>query len=174
MAISKSKKQEILQELQTSFKDAKSVMFSKYSGISVSDFSKVRTALREQNVECRVAKKTLIKLAAKELGVEELPAESLDGPIAVIFSYDDELSGAKLIDKMSKDYAQLELTGGILEGEAFGPETAKAYAAIPSKEELYAKLLGSMRAPISGFHGVLHGTMRQFVGTLQAIADEKQ
>ena len=113
MAISKSKKNEILQELQQSFKEAKSVMFSKYSGISVSGFSKVRTALREQNVECRVAKKTLIKLAAKELGVDELPAESLDGPIAVIFSYDDELSGAKLIDKMSKDFEQLELTGGI-------------------------------------------------------------
>jgi len=173
MAISKSKKNDILQELQQSFKEAKSVMFSKYSGISVSDFSKVRTALREQNVECRVAKKTLIKLAAKELGVEQLPEGSLEGPIAVIFSYEDELSGAKLIDKMSKDYSQLELTGGIMEGAAFGPAEAKAYAAIPSKEELYAKLLGSMQAPISGFHGVLHGTMRQFVGTLQAIADKE-
>ena len=173
MAISKSKKNDILQELQQSFKEAKSVMFSKYSGISVSGFSKVRTALREQNVECRVAKKTLIKLAAKELGVEQLPEGSLEGPIAVIFSYEDELSGAKLIDKMSKDYSQLELTGGIMEGAAFGPAEAKAYAAIPSKEELYAKLLGSMRAPISGFHGVLHGTMRQFVGTLQAIADKE-
>jgi large subunit ribosomal protein L10 len=173
MAISKSKKNDILQELQQSFKEAKSVMFSKYSGISVSGLSKVRTALREQNVECRVAKKTLIKLAAKELGVEQLPEGSLEGPIAVIFSYEDELSGAKLIDKMSKDYSQLELTGGIMEGAAFGPAEAKAYAAIPSKEELYAKLLGSMRAPISGFHGVLHGTMRQFVGTLQAIADKE-
>ena len=174
MAISKSKKNEILHELTQSFKDAKSVMFSKYSGISVSDFSKVRSTLRESNVECRVAKKTLIKLAAKELGVEELPAESLEGPIVVVFSYEDELSGAKLIDKMSKDFKHLELTGGILEGEAFGPAEAKAYASIPSKEELYAKLLGSMRAPISGFHGVLHGTMRQFVGTMQAIADKNQ
>ena len=174
MAISKSKKNDILQELQQSFKEARSVMFSKYSGISVSGFSKVRTALREQNVECRVAKKTLIKLAAKELGVDELPAGSLEGPIAVIFSYDDELSGAKLIDKMSKDFEQLELTGGILDGQAFGPAEAKAYASIPSKEELYAKLLGSMQAPISGFHGVLHGTMRQFVGTMQAIADKNQ
>ncbi|MBT6142962.1 50S ribosomal protein L10 [bacterium] len=172
MAISKSKKDEILQGLIESFKNAKSVMFSKYSGISVSDFSKVRSALREQNAECKVAKKTLIKLAAQEIGVKEIPKESLEGPITVIFSYDDELSGAKVIDKLSKGLEQLELTGGILEGEVFGQEKAKAYAAIPSKEELYAKLVGSMQSPISGFHGVLHGTMRQFVGTLQAIADK--
>ena len=124
MAISKSKKDEILQGLIESFKNAKSVMFSKYSGISVSDFSKVRSALREQNAECKVAKKTLIKLAAQEIGVKEIPKESLEGPITVIFSYDDELSGAKVIDKLSKGLEQLELTGGILEGEVFGQEKA--------------------------------------------------
>ena len=174
MAVSKNKKQQQLEALIDKFQNAKSIFFSEYSGISVKDFGKVRDTLRESNVECKVAKKTLIKLAAEQMGIKEIPAEALNGPIAVILSNEDEIAGAKLISNLKKEHEALELTGGIFDGEAFGQEKAKAYAAIPSKDELLAKLVGSMKAPISGFHGVSYGVMRQFVGTLQAIADKEQ
>jgi len=174
MAVSKEKKQQQLDSLVEKFQSAKSVFFSEYTGISVKNFGKVRDTLRENDVECKVAKKTLIKLAAKEMGIEEIPGEALQGPIAVILSYSDEIAGAKLISKLTKEHESLALTGGIFDGEAFGADKAKAYASIPSKEELLAKLVGSMQAPIAGFHGVTHGVMRQFVGTLQAVADKQE
>ncbi|MBT5346409.1 50S ribosomal protein L10 [bacterium] len=174
MAVSKNRKQQQLEALIEKFQNAKSIFFSEYTGISVKGFSKVRDTLRESNVECKVAKKTLIKLAAEQIGIKEIPTEALEGPIAVILSNEDEIVGAKLISNLKKEHETLELTGGIFDGEAFGQEKAKAYAAIPAKEELLAKLVGSMKAPITGFHGVTHGVMRQFVGTLQAIVDKEQ
>lgn len=172
MAISKDRKKEILSSLEQKFEDAKSVFFTNYIGLSVQDVSKVRNALRDESAELVVAKKTLIKLAADKHGVSEIPGEAMEGPIAVVFSYDESLAGPQTINKLAKDHEQLALTGGIMEGQAFGKEKAVLYANTPSKSELYASLVGSLNAPLSGFHGVLHGTMRQFVGTLQAVADK--
>jgi large subunit ribosomal protein L10 len=172
MAISKDRKKEILTALTQKFGDAKSVFFTHYSGLSVQDVSDIRNALREEGAEMVVAKKTLIKIAADENGVKEIPSEAMEGPIAVVFSYEEGLSGPQKIHSLAKDHEQLALTGGIMDGKAFGREKAVLYANTPTRSELYASLVGSLNAPISGFHGVLHGTMRQFVGTLQAIADK--
>jgi len=172
MAVSREKKKEILDDLTEKFKNAKSVVFSEYRGLTVNDISDLRGKLRESEVEYKVAKKTLIKLAAKEAGINEIPNEAMEGPVAAAFSFGDEVAGAREIYKMGKDHKGLKLKGFILDGEIFGQEKAEQLAQLPSKEELLAKLVGSLRAPISGFHGVLHGTLRGFVGTLQAIVDQ--
>ena len=173
MAITKAKKEQVLQDLVQKFGEAKSVFFTEYRGLSVSDMAEVRSDLKQKGVECKVAKKTLIQKAASEVASVELSKDILPGPIGVIFSYEDEIAGPKAIKDLSKKFEALSLTGGIMENAVVDKATAEAYAAIPSKDELYAKLVGSMKAPISGMHGVLHGVMRQFVGTLQAIADKK-
>jgi large subunit ribosomal protein L10 len=174
MAISKAKKEQVLQDLVQKFKEAKSVFFTEYKGLSVAQMADVRSKMKENGVECKVAKKTLIKKAAKEAINLDVSDDMLPGPIGVVFSYEDEVAGPKVVKDLSKDFDALSLTGGILNNEAFGKETAEIYASIPSKDELYAKLVGSIKAPVSGFHGVLHGVMRQFVGTLKAYADTKQ
>ena len=172
MATSKGKKQEVLSTLIQKFGDAKSVFFTNYSGLTVKEVSSIRRALREEGAELIVAKKTLLKLAAAENGIDNIPDTAMDGAIAAVLSYKEELAGPQKIHRLTKDFEALGLTGGIMEGSAFGKETAVLYATTPSRNELLAKLLGSMNAPISGFHGVLHGTMRGFVGTLQAIVDK--
>jgi len=172
MAITRQQKEIILADLVEKFKTSKSVMFSRNTGLSVADTQDLRTLLRESGVSLHVAKKTLIKMAAKEAGYAEIPAEALEGSIAVAFSFEDEIAAAGIIYKVSKTNENITLTGGILDGDVFGPEKALQLASIPSREELLAKLVGSMKAPISGFHGVLHGVMRQFVGTLQAVVDQ--
>jgi large subunit ribosomal protein L10 len=173
MAISKQKKEEVLAELVEKFKTAKSVVFAEYRGLTVKQVGEVRKQLREQGVEYKVAKKTLLSLAAQQAGFKEIPMEYMEGPISAVFSFNDEVSGAKIIHKLGKEFEGLSLKGGVMDGEPFGASQAVQLAQIPSKEELIAKLLGSLQAPISGFHGVLHGTIRQFVGTLQAIVDKK-
>lgn len=172
MAVSRQKKEQMLADLVEKFKTSKSVMFSQNRGLSVTDGQALRAKLRENGVELKVAKKTLIKLAAKEAGIQEIPSEALEGPIAAAFAFEDEIAAAKILFTESKTNEAIALVGGIFDGEAFGPEKALQLAQIPGKEELLAKLVGSMKAPISGFYGVLHGTMRQFVGTLQAIVDQ--
>jgi large subunit ribosomal protein L10 len=174
MAITRQKKDEVLNELIEKFKLAKSIVFVEYRGISVKDVGNVRKQLRESGVDYKVAKKTLLNLAAQKAGFKAIPVEFMEGPISAVFSYNDEVSGPKIIHTLGKQYEGLVLKGGMMDGVPFGAAQAVQLAQIPSREELIAKMLGSMQAPIQGFHGVLHGTIRQFVGTLQAIADKNQ
>ena len=85
MALSRDQKAAQLTELKDKMKSAKSVMFAHYIGLTVSDISKFRSRLREGKAEMKVCKKTLIRLAAKELNAPEISEESLSGPVACIF-----------------------------------------------------------------------------------------
>ena len=173
MAVTKEKKEEILQGLIESLKSAKSVVFSHYSGLDVKSMQELRTSLRDKNSEYKVAKKTLIKLAAKEAGLPELPNEVLDGPIGIAISFDDELSAAKAIYDFSKTHKEAVLIGAIIDGEILSKEEVNEFAKIPSREELYAKLVYTIKSPISGFYSTLHGVLRNFVGVLNAYKDSK-
>jgi large subunit ribosomal protein L10 len=172
MAISRSQKEELLQELIDKFKQSQSVVFAEYRGLTVKDVARVRSELRAQGVEYKVAKKTLIRLAAKEAGFGDIPTEYMEGPVSAVFSMNDAVTGPKVIFNLGKELEGLKLLGGVMGSQILSPKEANQLAQLPSRTELLAKLVGSMNAPISGFHGVLHGTMRKFVGTLQAIADK--
>jgi large subunit ribosomal protein L10 len=172
MAISRTQKEELMQELIDKFKRAQSVVFAEYRGLTVKDIGKVRSELRAQGVEYKVAKKTLLRLAAKEAGLGDIPTEYMEGPISAVFSFDDVVTGPKIIHTLGKELEGLKLMGGVMGNQILSPKEANQLAQLPSRTELLAKLVGSMKAPISGFHGVLHGTIRQFVGTLQAVVDK--
>jgi len=171
MAITKEKKAEILQELIDKFGKSKTVVFSDYRGLDVSSISDLRGKLRESGSECKVAKKTLIKLAAKDQNLGELDASVMEGPVAVTFSYEDELSGLKVLFNFSKDNENLKLLGGIVDGKVVGAEEIIQLAKLPSKEELYAKLLGSLNAPISGVVGIMGNLIGGFVRVVSAYKD---
>ena len=120
-----------------------------------------------------VAKKTLFRLASKNNNLPELPDEVMDGPVSASFSYDDVIAPARVLYQFSKENENLELLGGIVDGRLVLKTDAKQLATLPSREELLAKLVGSMKAPISGFHGTLSGIMRKFVYGLKAVHDKK-
>lgn len=174
MALTRQQKTEILDELIQKFKDAKSVIFTEYRGLDVKSISDLRNQMRSSGIEYKIAKKTLIKLAAKEIGVEELPDDVMEGPVAVAFSYQDQVIVASLLAKFAKDHEQIRLIGGILDGKVIDAKVVKDLAAIPSKEELYAKLLGSMLSPISGFVGVSNGVVSAFVRVMNAVREKKE
>lgn len=167
MAVTRHKKLEILTDLKEKFKGAKSVVFTTYSGLSVKDLSKVRSALRANNVQCKVAKKTLINLAAQDNGYNEVPAGIMEGAIAAIFS-DDEVTGAKTIAVLSKEFNALKLLGGLMDGEVLSISQVEALSKMPSKEELLVKLLCSMKSPMSGLANSLAGVTRKLVYVLEA------
>lgn len=172
MATTRQQKEETLAELKDKFSRAKSVAFGQYAGMSVADLSKMRRQMREAGVEFKVAKKTLFKLAAKEQGLE-IPDESIPGTVGAAFSFEDGIAGPRIIKKMSKEVEVLKLLGGIMEGQVLSMGQMKEIADLPSKEELMAKFVGLMRAPLQNFHSLLRSPLSSFLRGVQAYAEKK-
>ncbi|MFA6307948.1 MAG: 50S ribosomal protein L10 [Patescibacteria group bacterium] len=173
MPKTKEQKQEALKVLQEKLKDSKAVVFSSDTGSNVKVINELRRELKANNAEYLVVKKTILKKAIKDMG-ETDQLDDLAGSVALTLSYHDEVSGAKILNKYAKGSEVLKLGGGILEHTFIVPEVVKRLATLPSREELLAKLLGSINRPLSGLVGVLSGTTRNFVGVLSAIKDTKK
>ncbi|OOM11225.1 50S ribosomal protein L10 [Clostridium saccharobutylicum] len=148
-------------EIKEKLEKAKAVVLSKYQGLTVEEDTALRKNLREAGVEYKVYKNTLVTLAAKELGLEGI-VEYLEGPVAIAFGYEDVTVAARVLNDFAKTHSKLELKAGIVEGEIYDAAKINQLATIPSKEVLIAKLLGSIKSPISSFARVL-----------SAIADSK-
>lgn len=175
MPKNKLQKQEILRNLKEKFKKSKSVVFAGFNALTVKDNENLRQELRKENSEYYVAKKTLINLAFQEK-ISDLNVREMDGKIAAIFSYDDEIAPAKILADFRKDKERAErifFLGGILENKLLSKEEIEVLSKLPSKQELYAKLVGSLNAPISGFVNALAGNMRNLVYVLKAIEEKK-
>ncbi len=171
MAVTKQKKQEILQGLIDKFGKSKTVIFADYRGLDVSGMSQLRRSLRAEGSECKVAKKTLIELAAKEMKIEGVTQEVIPGPVAATFCYEDELSGIKILFNFAKENENLKLLGGVMDGKVVSADEINQLAQLPSKEELYAKFMGSINAPTSNFVGLLSNILGSFVRVVNAYKD---
>lgn len=173
MPVSKATKSEVLAQLDEKFSKAKAVYFSQNKGLPVKKVSLLRKKLFKEGVEMMVAKKTLIRLSAKNHNFPELPDDSMEGAVAAVFSYDDVVAPARLLYEFSKENENLQLLGGVVDGRLVSRAEAKQLATLPSREVLLAKLVGSMKSPISGLHATLSGIMRKFVYGLKAVQDKK-
>jgi len=176
MPKNKDQKKEILSNLSEKIKKSKSVVFAGFNALGVKDNENLRAKLRAENSEYYVAKKTLINRAFKDSKIEGLDTRNFDGKIAAIFSYEDEIAPAKIIGEFKKDKEKKDkifFLGGILENKLLSREEVEELSKLPSKHELYAKLVGSLNSPISGFVNVLAGNLRNLVGVLKAISEKK-
>lgn len=174
MPLTRDDKKALVKDLTEKIQNSKSVTFVSYRGISVSEMDDLRSKMRETGSEFKITRKTLMKIAAKEAGIaDEIPSDVLDGPVAMAFSMEDAVSGPKALFNFSKANENLKLLGALYEEGVLSSEQAIALAKTPSREELLAKLVGSMKSPISGFHGTLHGVMSGFVRVVNAYKDTK-
>lgn len=173
MPKTKNQKEEILKTLKDKLSGSKAVIFSSDKGLNVKTTERLRNELKENGAEYMVAKKTLLKLATKDLG-DSGDLEGLDGSVALTFSYDDEITGARILNKYAKENENLKLSGGILENKLILADTVKRLAELPTKDVLLARLVSSLNSPISGMVGVLSANLRNFVGVLNAIKEKKE
>jgi large subunit ribosomal protein L10 len=174
MAITKELKGQILKDLEEKFSRAQAVYFAENKGMSVKDVSALRKKLYENGIDFVVAKKTLMKLAAKNQNLPELTDEVLTGPIAAVIGYADMIIPSKIV----KDFGatvenKVVLTGGVMEGKLLSKAQAIELASIPSKEQLLARLVGSMKSPISGFYMVLKGLLDKSPAAESAATEAK-
>ncbi len=173
-----SAKQAIVADLKEQLTAAKGTVLVSYKGLTVAQDTKLRRNLREAGVSYRVVKNTMLRIAAQEASIEGLE-QYLEGTTAMATSSEDAVAPAKVISDFIKenklDAAEiLTVKAGLLDGNVIDANEVKALAALPSREVLIAKVLGSMQAPISGMVNVLQGTIRNAVYVLEAIRQQKE
>lgn len=151
MALTKDQKTAQLNELKDKMQKSQSVMFAQYIGMNVADVSDFRAQLKKSDAEMKVAKKTLMQIAAKELKLPELEDKLLDGAVACIFSFADPLTGAQIAFKFGKTHPQVQLIGGIFEGKLMSKEEAVRLAKIPGKQQLLGMFAAMLNSPLSSF-----------------------
>lgn len=174
MPKTKEQKRTILKQLNDKITKAKSIIFTKYSGLTVKESEELRDKLRQENNEYYVAKKTLFALALKDIA--GLDVKKFTGQAAAIFSYSDEISPAKIVGQFKKDKekeGKIEFIGGILENKYIGLDQVVYLATLPSKQELYGQIVGSINAPVAGLVNALAGNLRNLIYALSAIKDKK-
>ena len=143
-------KKPIVEEISASIKDAQSVVLVDYRGLTVAQDTELRKQLREAGITYKVYKNTMMNFAFKGTDFESL-APFLDGPSAVAISATDATAPARVLANFAKTADKLEIKAGVVEGTLYDAEGMKVISAIPSREELLSKLLGSIQSPIANF-----------------------
>ena len=165
-------KQAIVQEIADKMKNAQGTVVVDYRGLNVEEVTELRKKARENNIDYKVYKNSMMRFAAKEAGVEGL-LDVLVGPTAIAFCEDDPVAPAKLINDFAAAHKALEIRAGVVEGKVLDVAGVKELAELPPREVLVAKVLGGLNAPISGFANVLNANLKGLVVALNAIAEQK-
>ncbi|MDO5043963.1 MAG: 50S ribosomal protein L10 [Coriobacteriia bacterium] len=142
-----------------------------YRGLSVKDSQDLRRSLTESGAHMKVYKNNLVRRALADANLPEM--DFLVGPSAYVFYGEDPVAPAKVLKKFAKELQFLEIRGGLADGQVVDVNQVKAIADLPSREELIAKLLGTLQNPLAKVVRVLNGPQQQFAQVVKAIADQK-
>lgn len=168
----KAFKSEKIDAMKEKFEKAQVAVVTEYKGYSVDEITTLRRNLQKEGGDYMVTKNTLAKIAAKGTAYEAI-SDLCKGPIAIAFGFEDQVSPAKVVSKFIKDSKKGEILGAVLEGNMLSADEAKALANLPSKEELYAKMLGSINSPASGIVGSVNAVMASLTRAIAAVRDQK-
>lgn len=171
--VTRREKETALSELEEKFRKAQSAILADFQGLAVAEITNFRKMAREAGVEFKVVKNTLASIATKRVGIEGLD-RFFEGPTGVAFGYEDPVAPAKVIDTFSKTgRREIPFKGGYIPGKLLGPDEVKALALLPGRKELLARVVGTLEAPIAGFHRVLAANLRGLAIALGRIAEKK-
>jgi large subunit ribosomal protein L10 len=156
-------------------KDSDFVVMLDFAGVDVQGLESLRKNLRASELKVEVCKNTLVKIAFDNAGygVENVDSTLYKGSSALIFSDTDPVAPSKIVNQFLKEFDAAVLKGGYFNKEFVGSSKVKELASLLSKDELIAKLLGSLQSPITGFVNVLSGNIRNLVNVLNAIKEDK-
>jgi large subunit ribosomal protein L10 len=166
------RKEELVAEIKDRFNGSEAVIMADYRGLSVKEMQQLRGVVRESGGEVKDYKNSLTEIAIRELALPNTD-EYLEGPTAFVFIAEDPVAPAKALAAFAKQHQALELKGGLVSSQVVDAAGVKAIATLPSREELIAKLLGTMQNPLTGTVRVLSGPARAFATVLDAIAKQK-
>ncbi|MBN1477104.1 50S ribosomal protein L10 [Candidatus Sumerlaeota bacterium] len=159
--------------LREKFEGAKSLIIADYRGLNVPEISELRARARAASVELLVAKNRLAKRALGEL---ELPTldDVLVGPSIFAMGSEDPVSPAKVLNEFAKSSEHLEIKGGLFEGKALTAEDVKRLASMPSREDLYGRLAGSLAAPATNIARTIDAVISGLARVIRAAAETRE
>ncbi|MGH2355139.1 MAG: 50S ribosomal protein L10 [Chloroflexota bacterium] len=158
-------------ELTEKMQRAKLAVVTDYRGLSVRDLANLRRQLRGTQVDYTVAKNTLLRIAARNIGVDGADA-LLAGPTAMAFCYEDIVAPAKALTDFARTTRILNVRGAWLDGKIIDADEVTRLGSLPSAEQLRAEVVGAIGGPLAGFVGVLNGLLQTLVGTLEARGEQ--
>jgi large subunit ribosomal protein L10 len=173
LAISKEKKQQMVADYVDKLSQSQAAILTDYRGLTVADLSALRTRLRDEDGVFQIVKNTLFKLALEQVDLS-VPAEQLQGPVAVSYCLGEVPPVAKTLMDFAKETEILQVRGAILGGGFLVPDKVKELADLPPREFLLAQLLGAVQGPMSGLVSTITAPMRELVQVLQARSEQGQ
>ncbi|MCX5592820.1 50S ribosomal protein L10 [Alcaligenes endophyticus] len=172
MSLNREEKAAVIEEISAQVAQAQSIVFAEYRGLDVASATVLRKQARESGVYLRVLKNTLVRRALADSSFDGLTSQ-LTGPLMYAISA-DPVAAAKVLADFAKTNDKLVIKGGGLPNSILDVEGVKALATMPSRDELLAKLLGTMQAPIATFVRTLNEVPTKFVRGLAAVRDQKE
>ncbi len=164
MTITKEKKKEIVEQICENIAKQDSLFFINFKGVAGNEANVLRNELKKSGAKMVVARKTLAKIAFEKEGIDFDPL-LLSGEVGFVFSFEEGINTAKIIRKFEKE-GNILLLGGIYGGNVLTEKEAKAIADLLTREQLLAKLLGTVSAPVGGFLNVLQGNTKGLINVL--------
>lgn len=168
----KAFKENKINEIKEKLSKAQVAVVTEYKGFSVDEITDLRRQLQKEDGDYMVTKNTLAKIAVKGTAYEVL-TDVFKGPIALAFGFKDQVSPAKAVNNFIKEVKKGEIIAAALDGKLLSADEAKALANLPSKEEIYAKMLGCINSPASGIANATNSVITQLVRTMAAVRDAK-
>lgn len=167
----KAFKKDKIESIKEKLSKAQVAIVTEYKGLSVDEITTLRRKLQKEDGDYTVTKNTLAKIAVKGTDFEVL-AECFKGPIALALGFKDQVSPAKALSNFIKEIKKGEIIAAALDGKLLSADEAKALANLPSREEIYAKMLGCINSPASGMANTVNGVLTKLVRTLDAVKDK--
>ena len=165
-------KKVVVQEITEKIKASKSIVLVDYNKLTVAEVSALRNKCKQAGCEYKVYKNTLVRKALNDLGHTDFDND-LNGPTAVAFG-SDETGAAKVMVAAAKEYdSKVVVKSAFVDNAYVDKNGVKALASMPSREELVAKMLGSIQAPVANFAGVLNNLLSGIVRVLNGIAQKQ-
>lgn len=173
LAITREKKEELIERYRGALDNASAVVFTNYKGTSVAQLRSLRNKLKEQNATCIVVKNSLFKIALGEKGFAQ-PDELLKGTNAVIFVSEDIGKGVTSLKDWIKEAKILEIRGALLEKSVLNAAQAEALSDLPTKEQTLAMVLGAINAPASALVRMISGPGASLVRVINAHVEKQK
>ena len=158
-------------EIKEKLDSAKIAILTEFQGLNVAEMTELRKLFRESDVEYKVYKNTLTRIAADQLGIDL--SEYLKGTTALAFCRDDLVAPAKIVKDFGRTHGDFKVKVGILDKKVIASSEIESLAVLPPREVLLATVLNRMQSPLSGLMNVLQGTLRNFIFGLKNLAEQK-
>ena len=172
MLLTRTQKEQLVSGMTESMDKSKAIILVNYQGLKNKELETLKKNLREQGIGFQITKNTLFKIALKNAGLN-IEDSLLDQPVAIIWGAEDEVTPSKIAVTFKKEAEKLQIIGGIINKEFSNEETIKQLAALPGREELYAKLVGTLNAPMYRLVNALQGNLRSLVYILEQYKNSK-